>query len=192
MKRIIQLSIAASIILMQSCTGGNSHSDEQSMEQESATQTGVEALPQTLQRGTQLLDLSDYFMPFSLYIPDSSRGIPNIIETSYGETEIEVGSTFHIVVAEGGDMAMKKVEIADDLMFTNDVVEEGDDFILYKSSIADSHLDPEYHFYAVKTVDGLDFEFRDFSNEGGYAETVARFMLASVNHLVPKSVKNPS
>lgn len=181
MKKIHLLSIAIIAFIAVSC-GDGTQADSQVTEE-----TAIETLPASLARGTMLLDLDDYFMPFSLYVPDSNRGIPNIIETGYGETEIEVGSTFHIVVAEGGSVADKKASLAEDLMYTNEILEEGADFMLYKSTIQDSHLEPEFHFYAVKKVNGTDFEFHDFDSEGGYAETVARFMLESINHVVPKN-----
>lgn len=181
MKKLPFLSIVLLACFAFSCGGG------EKPEVQSSEEAVSETLPASLARGTMLLDLNDYFMPFSLYVPDSNRGIPNIIETGYGETEIEVGSMFHIIVAEGGNVADKKVALADELMYTNEIIEEGADFLLYKSTIQDSHLEPEFHFYAVKHVNGVDFEFHDYSNEGGYAETVARFMLESINHLVPNN-----
>ena len=44
----------------------------------------VNDLPAVLVNGTNELDLSEYFMPFSMYVPDSNRGIPEVIETGYG------------------------------------------------------------------------------------------------------------
>lgn len=170
--------IAVSLLVLTSCGAGEETSSE-----EGADSTATD-LPVVLQRGTTTLDLSDYFMPFSIYIPDSMRGTPSVEETGYGETVISVGSTFHMVAAEGGDINQFKTEMMDDLMYKNTVVEEGEDFVLYKSEIDGSFLDPEFHFYSVKTVNGVTFEFHDFNEEGGYAESVARFMLESVNHLI--------
>ena len=179
----LQLILSLFVLVLFSACGGSD--DASTAEQEA--QSEVSALPASLARGTTQLNLEEYFMPFSLYVPDSNRGIPKIVETSYGETEIQVGKTFHIVVAEGGDLATTKSAIAEDLMYTVEIIEEGTDYILYKSSIKDSHLDPEFHFHAVKNVKGTDFEFHDFNNEGGYAESVARFMLESINHIIPNN-----
>ena len=77
-------------------------------------------------------------------------------------------------------------EIADYLMYTNKIVEEGEDYILYSSEIKDSFLELEFHFYAVKQVNGLSFEFKDNKDEGPFAESIARFMLESIGHLQPK------
>jgi hypothetical protein len=158
-------------------------SSETSAEDEAGTETTAEELPRVLANGTNLLDLSDYYLPFSLYVPDSTKGYPEVIETGYGETIVRVGAMYNMLIAEGGDVAAKKAEVMDDLMYTNTIVEEGDDYFLYKSEIKDSFLDPEFHFYAVKQINGITFEFRDNKDEGPYAESIARLMLESVKHV---------
>jgi len=145
----------------------------------------VNDLPAVLVNGTNELDLSEYFMPFSMYVPDSNRGIPEVIETGYGETIVKVGPTFNMIIAEGGDMANRKNEISDDLMYSNTIIEEGDGFIIFKSEIEGSFVDPEFHFYAVKNINGVDYEFKDNKDEGPFAESIARFMVESINHIIP-------
>ncbi len=172
-----------------SCGGGGSEGSA-----DTASEAGEPAseLPEILTRSTTTIDLSDYYLPFELYIPDTTRGYPEIEETSYGEVSVHVGKTFHVIIAEGGDLAVKKEDLAGDLLYDHEIVEEGADYILYKSSIKDSYLDPEFHFYAVKAVGGTTYEFHDFDDEGGYAETVAGFMLQSVNHLQSKETQQSS
>lgn len=145
----------------------------------------VQDLPAVLVNGTSELDLSEYFMPFSMYVPDSNRGIPEVIETGYGETIVRVGPTFNMLIAEGGDLANRKNEIANDLMYKNTIIEEGDGFMIFKSEIEGSFVDPEFHFYAVKTINGVQYEFKDNKDEGPFAESIARFMVESVNHIIP-------
>src|SRR5690606_33885181 len=110
--------------------------------------------------------LNEHGLPFSLIVPDSMRGMPNVQPTTYGETPIEVGTTYNVVVAEGGDHAAFKSQLKDYLLYKHTIVEEGPDFVLYKSEIADSFLDPEFHFYSVKQVGNRTFEFHDFNEEG--------------------------
>lgn len=164
-------------LMLSACGSGDS----------SSTEEVTEALPEILAQRTTKLDLSEYQLPFVLIVPDSTRGIPEVVVTSFGETDISVGSAFHVVIAEGGDVAEKTKALSEDLMYTNTIIEQAEDFLLYKSEIKDSFLDPEFHFYAVKNVNGISYEFRDYSDEGGYAETVARFMLTSINHLKAKN-----
>ena len=178
------------VALLTACGGGGDR--EGSGEESSGSATPASELPDVLTRATTQLDLSEYFMPFELYVPDSTRGVPMIEETSFGEVSVHVGKTYHIIIAEGGDLAMKKADLEGDLTFTHEIVEEGADYILYKSTIKDSYLEPEFHFYAVKQVGGTSYEFHDYSDEGGYAQTVAAFMLESVKHLQPKEKQQSS
>lgn len=144
-------------------------------------------LPAMLATGTTQLSLADYQLPFTLIVPDSNRGIPEVLVTTYGETDVMVGPTFHVVIAEGGDLKAKTDALGQDILYKHTVLESGADFILYKSELPDAGMEPEFHFYAVKTVGANTYEIRDYSDEGGYAETVARFMLESVNHLIPNN-----
>jgi hypothetical protein len=175
MKNLIYTFALFTALMLHACGGGESEE----------TETVVEDLPAVLVNGTTTLDLSEYYMPFSLYVPDSNRGYPDVEETGFGETYVRVGATFNMVVAEGGDLAAKKQEIGNDLMFSNEIVEEGEDYFIYKSMIKDSFLDPEFHFYAVKSVNGIQFEFRDNKDEGPFAESIVRFMAESVKHILP-------
>lgn len=166
-------------ILIQSCGGSSGNGDDA---QADSTATD---LPAVLANRTTELDLSDYYFPFSLIIPDSSRGTLEVEETGYGETIVRVGSLYNMTLAEGGDIAAKKAEVADDLMFTNTIVEEGDGYFIYKFVIDGSPLDPEFHFYAVKEINGMTYEFKDNKDEGPFAESIVRLMMESVNHIIP-------
>lgn len=172
------------VALSLSSCGGGSNTEETAVD---STANESQALPAVLTRGTMLLDLSEYFMPFSVYVPDSNRGIPDFYDTGYGVIELTVGSTYAVMLAEGGNIAEKKQVLAADDMYKHEIIEEGTDYILYKSSLPDSPLEPEFHFYAVKHVNGVDYEIHDNDTEGGYAETVARFMLESIQHLKPNN-----
>lgn len=184
----LRLFLSAAILFsLAACNGGNGEGSDSETQDAAANN-----LPEILTRATTTIDLEDQYLPFALYIPDSTRGVAMVEETSYGEVSVHVGSTFHIIIAAGGDLAMKKADLEGDIMYTHEIVEEGDDYILYKSSIKDSYVKPEFHFYAVKAVGDETFEFHDFSDEGGYAETVANFMLQSVNHLQTKESKQSS
>lgn len=180
MKHFVGLFLVAVVFSTNGCGSSGSGASG-----EVADSTSLESLPPVLAEGTVSLDLSEYFMPFSIYVPDSNRGIPEIEDTGFGETIVRVGKTFNMVIAEGGDIAMKKAEIADDLMFTNDITEEGEGYFVYKSTIKDSHLEPEYHFYAVKSIGGRQYEFRDNKDEGPFSESIATFMVLSVRHIIP-------
>lgn len=180
--KFLHLSLIALALSLAACGDGTSG--------DTPAEDPVSDLPPMLQNATTMLDMSEHNMPFSLYVPDSTKGFPSVEPTSYGETRVQVGTIFNVVIAEGGDLAGFKQTLEEDLLYQHTIIEQGDDFLLYKSEIKDSFLDPEFHFYAVKTVDGLTFEIHDYNDEGGYAESVARYMLTSINHIMPNN--NPS
>lgn len=168
-----------SLALLTAC-GGESKSDE-------AAEGAASNLPAVLQTSVTTADLSEHFINASIIIPDSNRAEshPDIYVNDFGETRIQVGTIYNIVIAEllEGDLNSYRQALADDLTYSHEIIEEGSDFILYKSVIIDSHLDPEFHFYAIKEIDGVLYEIHDYSEEGGYAESIARMMLESVNHM---------
>lgn len=180
MRTLYLFGLATMFLFMQACGGSGGQGDAE------AADTLNQGLPAVLTTRTTELDLDDHFFPFTLIVPDSSRGYVEVEDTPYGETIVRVGTVYNMLIAEGGDVAGKKVEVMDDLMFTNTIVEEGDGYFIYKSVIEGSPLDPEFHFYAVKNVNGIEYEFKDNKDEGPFVESIVRFMLESVQHLTPK------
>lgn len=173
------------IALLTAC-GGESKTDE-------ADGDVASDLPAILQTSVTTADLSEHFINASIIIPDSNRAKSHaeIYVNDFGETRVQVGTIYNIVIAEllEGDLNSYRQTLADDLTYTHEIIEEGSDYILYKSVIIDSQLDPEFHFFAIKDIDGVKYEIHDYSEEGGYAESIARMMLESVNHM---NVNNPA
>jgi hypothetical protein len=166
MKYLNFLAIAL-IVSLSSCGGGSSE-DANSEDQVDSTASEAAASPQ---RGMVEVDLNEFYVNATIMVPDESRGEQNIAMNDFGETRIE------------GDLNTFIQALSEDITYSNEVIEQGDDFVLYKSSIVDSHIDPEFHFFAIKTADGIVYEIHDYSEEGGYAESVARLMLESVNNM---------
>lgn len=177
--KVSYLLLIPVLFAMTACGGGGGESDS------SADSTQVSELPRSLQAGVMEVDLSDHFINATVLIPDSSRGLASIQTNDFGEVRIVVGDVYNLVIVENLDATMdsKLQALNEDLMYQHEVIEQGDDYVLYKSSIEGSHVDPVFHFFAFKTIDGIEYEFHDYNEEGGYAESVARLMLESVNHL---------
>lgn len=176
--------IFAALISLCSCGGGGSEASSTEN-----TDSTASALPAILQNRVTPYNLADHYIAATLLVPDSTRGIPQVVETAFGGIQLTVGSSYNIVISElaGGSIQAKAQELAEDLMYKNEIVEQGADFILYKSSITDSYVEPVFHFYALKTIGNTTYEVHDYNEEGGYAESQARFMLESVNHLQPNN-----
>lgn len=188
MMKTRHLFFSAILFTLASCGGGSSETSDEATD---STAT-VSDLPASLQRGSVEADLSDYFVNATITIPDESRGEHSITANDFGETRIKVGTIYDVIIAEliEGDLNSHIQMLNEDITFTNEIVEQGDDYILYKSSIANSSIDPVFHFYAIKTFDGIAYEIHDYNEEGGYAESVARMMMESVNYM--KANNNPS
>ncbi|MEZ4721491.1 MAG: hypothetical protein R2813_06385 [Flavobacteriales bacterium] len=181
--RLFNVFMVLAVAGLCSCGGGSNEGEAGEGTEE------VSSLPAVLQNRVTNYDMSEYFVNATFIIPDSSRGIPEVIENAFGGVQLTVGNSYNIVINEHleGTIQSKTQELSEDLMYKNEIVEQGTDFILYKSVIADSYVDPVFHFYAIKTIGGTNFEIHDYSEEGGYAESQARFMLESVNHLQPNN-----
>ena len=70
------------------------------------------------------VDLSPQGLPMIVWIPDSLVGVPKVVVQPYGETEIRVGKYFQITIAVGGDMALRKADLAEDLLYKSTFIEE--------------------------------------------------------------------
>ncbi len=175
----------ALIISLASCGGGSSE-EANSEDQVDSTASEAEAASQ---RGMVEVDLKEFYVNATIMVPDELRGEQNIAMNDFGETRIQVGTIYDVIIVEQieGDLNTFIQALSEDIPYSNEVIEQGDDFVLYKSSIVDSHIDSEFHFFAIKTVDDIVYEIRDYNEEGGHAESVARLMLESVNNMRPNN-----
>ena len=83
----------------------------------------------------------------SIMVPDSTKGKLEMVEQSWGATEIKVGKDFQISIEEGeGDVALMKSDIAgNDVNKFKRYVKDEPTMLFWESEITA----PEFHFYAV-------------------------------------------
>ena len=181
--KVQNLFLIALLFSLAACGGGASD-DGNSEESSDSSATEASATPM---RGMVEVDLSEFYVNASIMIPDETRGEQSIAVNDFGETRIQVGTIYDVIIAEQieGDLNSYIQMLSEDITYMNEIIDQGEDFVLYKSSIADSHIEPEFHFFAIKTIDGIVYEIHDYNEEGGYAESVARLMLQSVNDIKP-------
>ena len=94
------------------------------------------------------VDLNEFYVNATIMVPDESRGEQNIAMNDFGEIRIQVGTIYDVIIAEQieGDLNTFIQALSEDITYSNEVIEQGDDFVLFKSSIVDSHIDPEFSF----------------------------------------------
>lgn len=185
MKRPFLLGLSFSIafsVLLTSCGSGETDKGGSEEGTDPNTTETVEPIGGELEDLVPL-DLKDKGLPFALLVPDTSVGYPEVINQSWGSTEIKVGKKFQLEIAIGGDLGMLKADLKADDVYTSEIIEETPTSILYRSKIADSGIKPEHHFYAVVTINGTQYEVKDMKNGGPYGERSARQMMEAANHM---------
>lgn len=130
-------------------------------------------------KGTIQVDISEYGLPLMITIPDTMNSPLNIVVQDWGETEIRVGKNFQIKIAEGGDMELRKSDLADDLLYTqvNYTVEESDVIQYSQGKSDDEHFKPKHHFYMVKSINGITYEIQDIVGEIDFSPSAITKML---------------
>jgi len=134
--------------------------------------------------GMMELDLTSHGLPITITIPDSSKGKVEVVDQSWGATEIKVGKEFQVSISEGeGDISLAKSDVKNNDVnkFQKYIVEEPT-AILYESKITEQ---PEHHFYTVVKAGAKSFVIEDIKGEL-FSEQLAKNMLESAKAIKEK------
>lgn len=124
-------------------------------------------------------DLSEYGMPFSIVVPEAGSGQVEIMANDWGGVEIVKGETYMVSIAYGeGDLDLLKFDLEEDDLYTGSILEEGENFLLYKKEIPESGMDAEHHFMLVFPTGDDPVEITNMKDVI-YSEDAARNMLNS-------------
>lgn len=173
MKKIFFLAIAFASIIISGCS-----------ESTDKTKNASNELPEII-KSFSYINLLDKGYPLEILIPDSNIGTAKVIQQSYGETHILVGERFQISIAEGGDLELRKSDIESDLVYKNTIIESDSTGIIYKSEIAESGIEPAYHFYLVKEINGIKYEIQSIHSDISFSEKWAKRMMESAKRIKP-------
>lgn len=176
MKKLIYI-LPLTVMTLFSCGGGEAGSENENSEavEGNSAMQGV------------LTDLSEYGMDFTIALPEKKDVITNIVANDWGGLEVRQGENFMISIAYGeGDIDLLKFDLEEDLVYKSQVLEEGENFILYKREIEGSGIDPEYHFLYVQKVEDEAIEIQNLK-EAGFNEESARNMLNAAKTFSAKS-----
>ena len=130
------------------------------------------------------VDLSPNGLPMVIWIPDTLVGIPKVVVQPYGETEISVGDYYRISIAVGADIALKRSDLAEDLLYKTEYIEDQPTYIMYKSALPDGSQE-FVHFYAVIEIDGTEYEIKDIDDGTKYPQIAVKRMMESAKFVQP-------
>lgn len=125
----------------------------------------------------------------SIMVPDSTKGKLEVVEQSWGATEIKVGKEFQISVSEGeGDVALTKSDIAgNDVNKFKRFVKDEPTLVFWESEITE----PEYHFYTIVKPGNTSYVVEDIKGEV-FNEKGAQTMIDAAKTLKAKEGAKPN
>lgn len=125
----------------------------------------------------------------SIMVPDSTKGKMEMVEQSWGATEIKVGKDFQISISESeGDIALMKSDIAgNDVNKFKRYVKDEPTLIFWESEITE----PEFHFYTIIKTAKASFLVEDIKEEH-FNEKATQAMVDAANTLKVKEGAKPN
>ena len=115
--------------------------------------------------GMNVLDLSRFGKPFTLFVPYTVASKMEIMEQTWGALEIRIGKDFMLSITEDpGDIELRKTDVKGDEVnkFKSFVVEEPET-IMWESEITK----PEFHFYSIQKIGTSTYVFEDIKTTEG-------------------------
>lgn len=129
----------------------------------------------------------------SIMIPDSTKGVAEIMEQPWGATEIKVGTDFHISVEENeGDIALMKTDITGNEVFKLQRYLKDEPALLFWESKNENMPDARFHFYAIIKSGNTSYVIKDVERLEPYNEKAVESMVQSSQTLKPKTADKPN
>lgn len=171
MKKTLLLLAAPAILFFAGC--GGSKTDETTVAMPGMTEVTLKINGNTL----------------SIMVPDSTKGKMEMVEQSWGATEIKVGKEFQISISEGeGDMVLMKSDIAgNDVNKFKRFLKDEPGLLFWESEITE----PEFHFYLVQKVGNISYLIEDIKDEHFNEKGVQR-MIDAAKTLKAKEAEKPN
>ena len=149
--------------------------------------TSQRVIPKELKKMDEIDLSADGGFPLSLFVPDTTKSPLEIITQDWGETEIISGSMFKMKIAEGGNIALRKQDISDDLLYKGTIISEEDRGMIYKQEIDGSNMKPMFHFYLVVSFGDLNYEVQDINDGEPLSEDAVKLMYLVAKNMVVKA-----
>lgn len=167
MKRILFIAAVVALGFTVSCKGGEGENTTDGTTDNSAEQPKNEYLENMI-----MVSLLEHGLPLWVYVPDTLMAKLNVTVKDWGQVEVRSGGGFQIQITEGGDLELKKSDINSDLLYTDVkfIAEEADGIVYSQGIKGDEYFQPMNHFYAVKNINGIDYEFQDIRGDVNFPE----------------------
>jgi hypothetical protein len=125
----------------------------------------------------------------TMMVPDSTHGKVEMVEQSWGATEIKVGAEFQISISEGGgDITLKKSDIAgDEVNKFKRYIKDEPTLLFWESEITK----PEFHFYTVTKIGTASYLIEDIKEEQ-FTDKNVQTMIDAVGTIKAKDAPKPN
>ena len=169
MKHALLLFVAPALLFFVSCGGGKK-------EESTALMPGMMEVDFKI-NGNDLL----------IMVPDSTKGKMELIEQSWGATEIKVGADFQLSIEEGeGDVATVKGDITGNAVFKlQRYLKDEPEFLFWESKNADLP-GSRFHFYLIIKIGAASFIIKDVENGDANSEKIIQTMIDAAKTLKVK------
>lgn len=128
-----------------------------------------------------------------IQIPDSTKGVAEIIEQPWGATEIKVGPDFHISVEENeGDVSLMKTDITGNEVFKLQRYIKDEPTLLFWEAKNENMPDARFHFYSIVKTEKASYVLKDVERLDAYNEKVIQLMIDASLTLKPKAADKPN
>jgi len=135
-------------------------------------------------KGYEELSLSEWGYDLSIMIPNTEiHGTPKVELTEGGAVKIIVGSNYGVQIEFGeGDIELLKEDLADNLVYTSEIILADSVSLIYKQDIPNSGVKTQHHFFYKANIDSFVYEITDIKEEE-YKEGMIIQMLKAVKTL---------
>ena len=129
----------------------------------------------------------------SIMIPDSTKGVAEIMEQPWGATEIKVGADFHISIEENeGDIALMKTDITGNEVFKLQRYIKDEPALLFWESKNENMPDARFHYFAIVKAGNLTYVVKDVERLEAYNEKAVETMVQASQTLKAKTADKPN
>ena len=129
-------------------------------------------------------------LAWSIMVPNKDRASADpMVEYASGSmiTTLQVGKHYIADIMDlEPDKALKKEDLKNDHTFTNSIIEETDDVIIYESKAKDMEQ-TFFHFWMAKEINGLEYTIED-NKFGEFTKVHVEAMIKSLKTIKSKVV----